>query len=225
MTSTQESTPFRAFERIVAIGGQPPYGARVRALRRVFEERTGAFAPDDAWFEARSRAFWADAVAREGFGREVAQSLSTQEKAWIGPIERSHRGLFDARARKSASRYALRDVWSGAELEVDVVDEVSSEELAAAEGQLFDGRVVGVGSPPGATLLPGALFHPRTAREPIEGVLRAAREREMDRDDVLDALLRMDRALRALSRVKPSYAYRAEALERQASSTALRRGA
>jgi hypothetical protein len=222
--------PLLVFDRIVAIGGQAKHAPRVGELRRAFEARTGAFAAGDVWFEARSRAFWTDAVAREGFGREVASELSQEERAWLTPIERAHRGLFAAthapssrRARSSGSgRYVLSDVWSGAELEVEVVDEVSREELAAADGQLFDGRVLGLASPPSAALLPGAVFHAQAAREPIESVLRAARERDMARDNVLDALLRMDRALRALSRVKPAYAYRSESLERP---TTLRRGA
>ena len=61
-------------------------------------------------------------------------------------------------------------------------------------------------------LLPGGVFHPRNAIPAIEVVVAAARERDLPTSETLDALLRMERSLRALSRVKPAYAYRPEAL-------------
>jgi hypothetical protein len=47
-------------------------------------------------------------------------------------------------------------------------------------------------------------------------VLAAARARGLSGAETLDALLRMQRAHRSLSRVKVAYAYRVEALERSA---------
>jgi hypothetical protein len=61
-------------------------------------------------------------------------------------------------------------------------------------------------------LLPGAVFHPREATSAIPPVLDAARSRSLPTRDTLDALLRMERMLRSLSRVKAAYAYRADAL-------------
>lgn len=202
--------------RVIELGGQKPQAARVAAMRAAFEERTGAFSPEDPWFEERSRAFWVDAATRGRFGREVAQDLGEEERALLGPIERAHRGLF--RAEMRGSRRILVDVWSGAELAPNHVDEESIAELDASEGQLFDARVVGTSAlsaplaPFAVTLLPGALFHPRHATAAIEPVLNAARAAAMPTHEVLDALLRMERTLRALSRVKAAYAYRAEAL-------------
>ena len=202
--------------RVIELGGQAPRAARVAAMRAAFEVRTGAFSPDDPWFEERSRAFWVDAATRGGFGREVAQDLRDEERALLGPIERAHRGLFRAEVR--GGRRVLVDVWSGAELTPTQVDDESVAELDASDGQLFDARVVGTGSPSppvapfAVTLLPGALFHPRHASTAIEPVLVAARAAAMPTHEVLDALLRMERTLRALSRVKAAYAYRAEAL-------------
>ena len=46
----------------------------------------------------------------------------------------------------------------------------------------------------------------------MDRVLDAARTKGLSTDDVLDALLRMELSLRTLSRVKPAYAYRPEAL-------------
>src|ERR1700690_1271099 len=85
-----------AVARIAQLGGAPERAARVAELRARFEEKTGAFAPDDDWFEERSRAFWCDAVTRGRFGREVESELSVEERRWLGPLERAHRGLFRA---------------------------------------------------------------------------------------------------------------------------------
>src|SRR5580692_12120520 len=85
-----------AVARIVELGGAPDRQAIVGALRARFEKRTGAFAPEDAWFEERSRAFWVDAVTRGRFGREVEANLDETDRRWLEPLERAHRGLFRA---------------------------------------------------------------------------------------------------------------------------------
>src|ERR1700722_6059279 len=84
----------QAAARMVELGGVRDRQGTVGALRAKFEARTGAFAPEDAWFEERSRAFWCDAVTRGRFGRAVAADLTPEEQAWIVPLERAHRGLF-----------------------------------------------------------------------------------------------------------------------------------
>jgi hypothetical protein len=111
------------------------------------------------------------------------------------------------------SRRLLRDVWSGAEFVIDEVDDASRSALDAPSGP-FDGRLAALSDPTRIGLLPGAVFHPEDATEPIERVLAAAREQQFRTDDVLDALLRMEMSLRTMSRVKPSYAYRTQALSR-----------
>ncbi|MFO0673414.1 MAG: hypothetical protein U0235_27990 [Polyangiaceae bacterium] len=61
-------------------------------------------------------------------------------------------------------------------------------------------------------LLPGALFHPpEIMTSAIDKVVAAAKAEGLAKDDALDALLRMEARLHAHSRVKPSYAYRADA--------------
>jgi hypothetical protein len=196
--------------RVIELGGQRARAAQVLAMRSAFEARTGAFSPEDPWFEERSRAFWVDAATRGRFGREVAEDLREDERVWLAPIERAHRGLFRAEVR--GDRRILVDVWGGAELAPTQVDDESAAELEASDGQLFDARVVGTSEPFAVTLLPGALFHPRHATTAIEPVLKAARAAALATHEALDALLRMERTLRALSRVKAAYAYRAEAL-------------
>ncbi|HEY5239905.1 MAG TPA: hypothetical protein VIJ22_00505 [Polyangiaceae bacterium] len=191
---------------VVELGGQAALAPRVAEMRAAFEARTGAFVPEDPWFEERSRAFWCDAITTGRFGREVRAQLSETEPMWLGPMERAHRGLFRAEGA------LLVDAWSGAELRVTSMDDASRAELDAAAGQLFDARVVGADEPYVIALLPGAVFHPRDATAAITPVLAAAHARSMATGDVLDALLRMGRMLRSLSRVKAAYAYRPEAL-------------
>src|SRR5437762_8725492 len=85
--------------RIVELGGAPERAPQVAALRAAFETRTGPFRPDDPWFEERSRAFWCDALTFRRFGREVKAELNEDERAWLEPLERAHRGLFRADGR------------------------------------------------------------------------------------------------------------------------------
>ena len=210
---------FEAVTRVVSLGGAPERAAQVAAMRARFEAATGAFTPEDPWFEERSRAFWCDAVTRGRFGRDVADALTTGERAWLGPLERAHRGLFRAEG------HLLRDVWSGAELALTLVDDSSRAELDASAGQLVDARVVGAFEPAVVALLPGAVFHPPEATVAIEPVLEAARALDLATDDALDALLRMERTLRSLARVKAAYAYRPEALTRGAPVVPVRRTA
>jgi hypothetical protein len=209
--------------RIVELGGaaSPGRAARVADMRARFEARTGAFAPEDPWFEERSRAFWCDAITTRRFGAEVADALTPEDATWLGPLERAHRGLF--RTDGVHGQVLLVDAWSGAELLVDTMDEASRAELDASAGQLFDARVVGSGDPWVVALLPGAVFHPLDATAVIPPVMTAARQRGLATGDALDALLRMQRTLRSLSRVKAAYAYRVEALSPHAGAVPVRR--
>lgn len=211
--------------RIVELGGAaaPGRAARVADMRARFEARTGAFAPEDPWFEERSRAFWCDAITTQRFGADVAEALTAQEASWLGPLERAHRGLFRTDGTPGESPRLLVDTWSGAELLVDTMDEASRAELDASAGQLFDARVVGSGNPFVVALLPGAVFHPLEAIAAIPPVLAGARQRGLAGGDTLDALLRMQRTLRSLSRVKAAYAYRVDALSPHAGTVPVRR--
>ncbi len=221
-TSARRMGVIETAARIVQLGGAASKGPRVAEMRSRFEARTGAFSPDDAWFEERSRAFWCDAISRGLFGRDVEGDLAPDERAWLRPLERAHRGLFRASTltaapgRHGGPRMVLEDAWSGAEVILTLVDDASRAELDAAAGQLFDARVVGAHEPLVVALLPGAVFHSPDATAAIDPVLAAARKQGLSTHDTLDALLRMERTRRALSRVKVSYAYRPEALALQA---------
>jgi hypothetical protein len=198
-----------AVETVTSLGLLAQHQERTLAMRRVFEERTGGFGPEDAWFDVRSRAFWDDALTRQGFARDVLGELPEPALAWARALGRAHRGLFYAST--TSGRRMVRDLWSGAEFFVDEVDDAMRTALDAPSGP-FDGRVAALSDPVRVGLLPGAVFHPEDAIEAIEQILETARQRSMEKNDVLDALLRMELALRSLSRVKPGYAYRVQAL-------------
>jgi hypothetical protein len=217
-------TLLEAYEAIVEQGASPTFAPRVASMRRAFELRTGAFTPEDAWFEARSRAFWDDAVTRQSFAHEASASLREGVRALAPAFERAHRGLFMAERPQDGSlgrrgRRILRDAWSGASFVVDEIDDGMHDALDAASAP-FDARVVGavISETPHVALLPGAVFHPADAIEPIAKVLDAARTAGLGTHDALDALLRMERALRSLARMKATYAYRPSALAAPATS-------
>jgi hypothetical protein len=208
--------PFEAsFERLVARAGATAPAAEMAALHKAFEQRTGPFGPDDPWFESRSRAFWDDTMTREGGARARRGSLPglvPGDERWAEALGRSHRGLFQPRTEGGA--IVLLDVLTGAELLVHEADAASRDSLAS-NPTLFDGTVIALASPVRLALLPGAIFHPEGAEAAIAVVVAAARARSLPDGDLLDALLRMELSLRTLSRVKPSYAYRVEALEQR----------
>ena len=166
-------------------------------MRDAFQRRTGAFGPEDPWFEMRSRAFWDDALTTQGFG---------------GLFPRSHRGFF-VTAEVDDRGATLVDLWSGAELYVHHLDETQALALEHAEGA-FDARVVAYGDPASLFVLPGAYHHSPDALDPAAVVLAGARDRGIPTGDALDALMRMDLVFRSSSRVKASFAYKVEALPR-----------
>lgn len=188
---------------------------RVAELKRAFEERTGAFGPDDAWFEARSAAFLDDALCSQGMARAIQAELAAEHRAYVTPLERAHRGLF--RVKREGRGFLLIDAWAGAELAIDSPEAGVVDALESAEG-FVDARVVGTWAPERhaeIAVMPGAVFHAEDATRAIEALLPIARERSLATTTVLDALLRMDHALRALSRVKAAFAYRIDALPKR----------
>src|SRR5215831_20692892 len=106
--------PIEAFERIATELGKPAFAGRVREAREDFQRRTGAFGPEDAWFESRSRAFWDDALTSGALAELAAHSVPPEARAWIAPLARAHRGLFEVVASTGGTT-VLCDLMSGAE--------------------------------------------------------------------------------------------------------------
>jgi hypothetical protein len=204
------------YDELLLLGANASSAAIVAEMRKAFEQRTGAFGPEDAWFEARGQAFWDDALTTQKFGTRVERALVSEDAHdWQDRFERAHRGLF--RAFHEGQSFLLEDLWGGAEFLIDPPADALANELRAAcnddgEEQLFDGRIVGNGNPYSVTLLPGAVFHRAEASVAIASVVASAKSSELSREQALDALLRMDRKLQSHARVKATYAYRAELL-------------
>lgn len=188
-------------------------------MREVFQKRTGAFGPEDPWFETRTRAFWDDALTTQGFAALAAPHVDGALARVAARFARAHRGLFLVDDIDDAGVH-LVDLWSGAELLVRVLDEAQATTLEHAEGPMDARVVVGPaedGALPPLYVLPGALHHGPDATEPLSKVIAAARERDLATGTVLDALLRMEHVFRSSSRVKAAFAYRVESLPRAVS--------
>jgi hypothetical protein len=201
-----------AYEAIVGLGDSDDLGARAARMRSEFQRRTGAFGPEDPWFETRARAFWDDALSTQGFAVLAAERLGGKRiRAIAERVVRAHRGFFlvdDVDDRGAC----LVDVWSGAELLVLHLDETQALTLEHAEGAMMDARVTAGPADSDLFLLPGAYHHAPDALEPATRVLLAARDRGMSTQQALDALMRMDLVFRSSSRVKAGFAYRVESL-------------
>jgi hypothetical protein len=213
MASPQGTTPAKiaaAYEAMVSLGDKGDLGAAAREMRAEFQRRTGAYGAEDPWFENRSRAFWDDALATQGFAKKAAEELGDEEKAIADCFARSHRGFFLVE-EVDAREAHLVDAWSGAELLVRIIDKTQALTLEHAEGPM-DARVTAAPGSDELVVLPGAYHHPADALDPATAVLLVARERGMGTKDALDALMRMELILRSSSRVKAPFAYRVENL-------------
>ncbi|MBX3226314.1 MAG: hypothetical protein KIT84_42975 [Labilithrix sp.] len=210
---TEGTTPAQiaaAYEAIVGLGDRGDLGAAAAEMRAEFQRRTGAYGPDDAWFENRSRAFWDDALTTQGFAVRAAEELGDAEQAIARCFARAHRGFFLVE-EVDERRAHLVDAWSGAELMVRVIDETQALTLEHAEGPM-DARVTSAPGTSDLFVLPGAYHHPADALEHAIDVLIEAKTRAYTTKDALDALLRMELVLRSSSRVKAPFAYRVENL-------------
>jgi hypothetical protein len=200
-----------AYDAIVGLGSSAELAGESARLREEFQRRTGAFQAEDPWFEARSRAFWDDALAG-GFGAHAqgGEAVPPDARPFARRFTRAHRGLFLVEDSKDADA-KLVDLWSGAELLIRYLDEAQAVDLEHAEG-LVDARVVGGDEEGALYVLPGAFHHAADATEPAERVVAAARDRGMTTRAALDALLRMELVFRSSSRVKAGFAYRVSSL-------------
>ena len=200
------------YDQIVSQAARPPFAERSQQLRAAFAERCGSFEPGEPAAELREQAAWEDALTHGGLAREVAPRLADPEarqvaSALLGAL----RGVF--LFETVAGAVVARDLWSGAELLVSKSDSIARELVAPAleaGSQPCQARLLATLD--GCVVLPGVLFHPADALAGVQGVMTAAHQRQLDADHVFDALLRMEQRWRTLSRVKVTYAYRAEFL-------------
>jgi hypothetical protein len=201
-----------AYDALVARAAQPPFADRAQELRRQFHDRCGRYDSNHPHAELREMAAWEDALIRGGLAGVAGGSLQEpRQRAWARALTSAMRGVFVFAVE--AGRIVAQDLWSRAPLLVLEAD-VMGRALVPSDPD--------TGSPPcqarllptqdGCAVLPGVVFHPADALAAIERTLDVARERALDTDDVLDALLRMEHRWQTMSRVKVAYAYRAEFL-------------
>lgn len=203
----------RSIDLMLEHAGESRHAARIAAMRARFEERTGTYTPEDPWFEARSAAFWDDALTTQRFGNELEALLDDKVRFWLEPLARAQRGLF--RVAPDKGGYRLDDAWSGASFRVGAT--LGLADALRRAGGFVDGRIVAAlgDTTVEVALLAGAVFHAEDATVPIAALVPIARERGLARDAFLDSVLRMDLAFRAShARVKAAFAYRKEALPR-----------
>jgi hypothetical protein len=200
------------YDELLTRASAPGERDRASALRAAFLRRTSSSTPGGpSEPEDRERAAWDDALTKGGLAHALADGLDDpSERAMARVLSRAHRAVF--RMSQLGSHRAAYDVLSGAVFLVLARDDIGREVLAS-EGDdeaLFEARVVAATD--GCAMLPGIIFHPPDATPLIYEILTVGKQRGMSRDDLCDALLRMQHTFRNLSRVKISYAYKTEAL-------------
>ena len=200
------------YAELLERASRPPHDEQSRHLRERFLERCGRFEPDHPAAAVRESAAWEDALVRGGLLHVLASELEdAAERAVAVALLHSQRGVF-AFERVDGQLLAI-DLWSRAQFIVVARDGIGRD--VASAGVHYDSppcqaRVLATAE--GVVVLPGAIFHPADARTAIEGALADARKRQLDTDQALDALLRMEHAWQTMSRVKVAYAYRADSM-------------
>ena len=201
------------YEELLARASGPEWRDRAAVLRAKFLKRTSSSTPGpDAEPEDRQRAAWDEALTAGGLADELADGLDDpSERALARVLSRAHRAVF--RMTLLGTRRAAYDVLSGASFLVLPRDDIGREVMTTADGEdesLFEARIVAASD--GCAMLPGVVFHPADATPLIYEIVAAGKQRGMSRDELCDALLRMQHTFRHLSRVKIGYAYKVEAL-------------
>jgi len=199
------------YDELLARASAPPLSEEALALRDAFLLRTSSSSRTEAEPEDRLRAAWDDALTTGGLALKLADGFEDpSERALARVLSRAHRATF--RMSLVGSHRIAHDVVSGASFVVLARDDIAREVLAlgAEDCPLFEARIVAATD--GSAMLPGIIFHPPDATDLIVELIRLGRERGMSRDDLSDALLRMQHSFRNLARVKIGYAYKSEAL-------------
>lgn len=201
-----------AYAELSELASQPARQAYVQARKAEFETRTGTFAVQDAWHEARMRAFHDDLVTQVDFHATLPGSAEPSVAKGRSDLLRAFRGLFRLRRGGSAAGdgFLVVNIIDHAEYYVTLNDAFLRQALDAIEEAVFDARITA--SDRVLSLLPGAFVHPEDATQAIEGVVRTGVARGIECGVLLDALLRMEHQLRVRSRVRASQVYRVESL-------------
>lgn len=196
-------------ERVVASVPAP----ELAAARDAFSARTGAFEPNEPFYEERIRAFfdWL-VIEHEGGGwlrRLVARrDLTDSDRDLARRLATSMRSLWRVTERAREGDPILECLLGGARL---VVRRDEGPAARLTPGDVLDGRLVGAG--PVALLAPGPVFHPREAHDALGRLLEDARAAGRSPDAMLDPLLRMRMRFDRFTSMDARHVYRADALD------------
>ena len=199
------------YDELLARASASPHAERAIGLRDAFLRRTSSSSRAAVEPEDRFRAAWDDALTTGGLAAELADGFEDpSERALARVLSRAHRGVF--RVSLVAGHRIAVDALSGASFVVLARDDIGREVLSfeGDDAPLFEVRIVAATD--GCAMLPGIIFHPPDATSLIDELIRTGHERGMSRDELCDALLRMQHAFRNLARIKIGYAYKPEAL-------------
>ena len=196
------------YEEIMARAAEPPFGAAAAQLRGAFFTRTGDASEPHLHFASRLAAAWEDALVDGGLAESVGRTLEDASERDIAQLfARGQRGLFTL--GRVGEDCFLDDPFSGAAFLLVRGDPLERSAKTTDPG-FFVGRVVAADD--GCTLLPGAIWLPGDATPLVPPLVEEAKRRGLASGAVLDALLRMDHAVQALSRVRPGFAFRSTGL-------------
>jgi hypothetical protein len=201
-------SPEALIERIVAESDP----GEVAAARAEFCHRTGDFAPEDPFHEARLRAAFEETAL--GWGTPPGclglrwLERTPGEAARLAAMRRGWRSAFTVVG--AGPRPRVRGLLGGAELDV-TPDEGPAGRLVI--GDLFVGRLFVDG---GVRLGPGALFFERDVHAAIAEVVRLAAAHGERSAATCDALLRMQMRRWRQPSLRPHHAFRWDAFGERA---------
>lgn len=208
-------TPSLAAVHDACVQRAAQFAAEVARIRASFERASGAFTPDDPFYEERAAALW-DRVLTDP---DVVARLAETEPPWIVQgLGRAQRGLYEARVE--GEDLDLSCVLSGAMFRLSRADSAHVSLRTGRElvpGERLDAFVVP--TPEGVSLLPSVLAHPASARTAMDAVIGASigpptAGHAIDRAEryaLLDLLLGMRHRLKTQGRMRPEVVYRVSA--------------
>ncbi|MCW5789196.1 MAG: hypothetical protein KIT72_02135 [Polyangiaceae bacterium] len=198
------------YDELTERATEPPWSTRCQQLRAELVARCGGFEPDHPAAAARDAASLEHALVAGGLARAIGAELhDPSERAEALAIAGAIPALL--LMEDHAGLLVAHDVWSGAAWWIAPGDDVGRD----LRPQLRDPPLVQcrlVVTDAGAALLPGVVFHAADAVETIQHTLARAAELQLSTAQVFEALLRMEHRFHSHTRIKVSYAYRAEVL-------------
>lgn len=204
------------FERAIAWAASAPQAAELAQARTEFERRTGPIVNSATDYEARIAHFFEQALCAQLteahpplISRFAAEASPTEsERVELAGWLRSHRSLWKFEGVREGQG-KVHDLIGGARFRFELV----GVDRELREGDIFDGRLVAVGS--SLFLSPGRVFHPQAAEVPLQAMLHEARDRGTLDASLLDPLLGMRSRLLGFESIRAEHVYRLDALDAQ----------